>query len=97
MTMKSKEQDIFSMIGLLIVHFAQWSFHISFLELTIIFIMRLNKFNERSTLEGLKLVVKCFIKQAELNIEFVQSTIKGGVEYYQSIIIDKGLGTKKKK
>ncbi|KAH0938362.1 hypothetical protein HID58_005823, partial [Brassica napus] len=41
-------------------------------------LMRLNKFNERSTLEGLKMdmVVKRFIKQVELNIEFLHNTIK---------------------
>ncbi|KAF8084856.1 hypothetical protein N665_0696s0012 [Sinapis alba] len=34
--------------------------------------MRLKKFNERSTMEGLKRVVKRFIEQVEMNIEFVQ-------------------------
>ncbi|KAH0856485.1 hypothetical protein HID58_084746 [Brassica napus] len=65
-----QEQCIFSVIEHLAVHFAQWSFHMSFPELAIIPIMRLNKFDERTTLEGLKLVVKRFIKQGELNIEF---------------------------
>ncbi|KAL0725583.1 hypothetical protein Bca4012_040182 [Brassica carinata] len=48
----------------------QWSFHVSFPELATILIMRLKKFNERSTMEGLKRVVKRFIEQ--MNIEFVQ-------------------------
>ncbi|KAF3571651.1 hypothetical protein F2Q69_00061914 [Brassica cretica] len=67
-----QEQCIFSVIELLANHFAQWSFHISFPELATISIMRLKKFNERSTMEGLKRVVKRFIEQVELNIEFVQ-------------------------
>ncbi|KAH0866511.1 hypothetical protein HID58_083722 [Brassica napus] len=66
-----QEQCIFSVIEHLAVHFAQWSFHMSFPELAIIPIMRLNKFGERTTLEGLKLVVKRFIKQGELNIECI--------------------------
>ena len=65
-----QEQCIFSVIEHLAVHFSQWSFHMSFPELAIIPIMRLNKFGERTTLEELKLVVKRFIKQGELNIEF---------------------------
>lgn len=67
-----QEQCIFSVIELLATHFAQWSFHISFPELATISIMRLKKFNERSTMEGLKRVVKRFIEQVELNIEFVK-------------------------
>ncbi|CAN6904548.1 unnamed protein product [Brassica oleracea] len=67
-----QEQCIFFVIELLANHFAQWSFHISFPELATISIMRLKKFNERSTMEGLKRVVKRFIEQVELNIEFVQ-------------------------
>ncbi|RID65176.1 hypothetical protein BRARA_D00392 [Brassica rapa] len=35
-------------------------------------IMRLKKFNERSTIEGLKRVVKRFTEQVEMNIEYVQ-------------------------
>ncbi|KAL1218585.1 Protein REBELOTE [Cardamine amara subsp. amara] len=116
-----QEQCIFSVIELLAVHFAQWSFHISFPELATIPVMRLRKFNERSTMEGLKRVVKRFIEQVELNIEFVQrkrddaafspndqqsteaflqlekrNTNASYTQYYQSII-DKSLGTKKKK
>ena len=53
------------MIELLANHFAQWSFHISFPELATISIMRLKKFNERSTMEGLKRVVKRFIEQVK--------------------------------
>ncbi|CAH8360453.1 unnamed protein product [Eruca vesicaria subsp. sativa] len=67
-----QEQCIFSVIELLANHFAQWSFHISFPELATISIMRLKKFNESSTMEGLKRVVKRFIEQVEMNIEFVQ-------------------------
>ncbi|KAJ0246920.1 Noc2p family [Hirschfeldia incana] len=67
-----QEQCIFSVIELLATHFAQWSFHISFPELATISIMRLKKFNERSTMEGLKRMVKRFIEQVEMNIEFVK-------------------------
>lgn len=58
-----QEQCISSVIELLAVHFSQWSFHISFPELATIPVMRLKKFNERSTMEGLKRVVKRFIDQ----------------------------------
>ncbi|EOA23637.1 hypothetical protein CARUB_v10016835mg [Capsella rubella] len=67
-----QEQCIFSVIEVLAVHFAQWSFHISFPELATIPIMRLKYFYERSNMEGLKRVVKRFIEQVESNIEFVQ-------------------------
>ncbi|KAL0668848.1 hypothetical protein Bca4012_031552 [Brassica carinata] len=67
-----QEQCTFSVIELLAVHFAQWSFHISFPEVATIPIMRLKKFNESSTMEGLKRVVKRFIEQVEMNIEYVQ-------------------------
>lgn len=58
-----QERCIFSVIELLAGHFAQWSFHISLPELATIPIMRLKKFIERSTMEGLKRVVKRFIDQ----------------------------------
>jgi nucleolar complex protein 2 len=108
-------------IELLAVHFAQWSFHISFPDLATIPVMRLKKFHERSTMEGLKRVVKRFIEQVESNIEFVQrkrddvtfspndqqsadtfmqlekqNANAPYTQYYQSII-DKALGTNKKK
>nr|VDD09801.1 unnamed protein product [Brassica oleracea] len=67
-----QEQCTFSVIELLAVHFAQWSFHLSFPEVATIPIMRLKKFNESSTMEGLKRVVKRFIEQVEMNIEYVQ-------------------------
>ncbi|CAN8279446.1 unnamed protein product [Cochlearia groenlandica] len=66
------EQCIFSVIELLASHFAQWSFHISFPELATIPLMRLKKFIETTAMEGLKRVVKRFIEQVEMNIEFVQ-------------------------
>ncbi|CAA0386580.1 unnamed protein product [Arabidopsis thaliana] len=116
-----QEQCIFSVIELLAVHFAQWSFHISFPDLATIPVMRLKKFHERSTMEGLKRVVKRFIEQVESNIEFVQrkrddvtfspndqqsadtfmqlekqNANAPYTQYYQSII-DKALGTNKKK
>ncbi|CAL9246275.1 unnamed protein product [Arabidopsis halleri] len=116
-----QEQCVFSVIELLAVHFAQWSFHISFPDLATIPVMRLKKFHERSTMEGLKRVVKRFIEQVESNIEFVQrkrddvtfspndqqsadtfmqlekqNTNAPYTQYYHSII-DKALGTKKKK
>ncbi|WZZ89317.1 hypothetical protein YC2023_117896 [Brassica napus] len=67
---------ISSVIELLAVHFSQWSFHISFPELTLIPIVKLKKFKERSTMESLKRVVKRFIEQVELNIEFMQMKIE---------------------
>ncbi|XP_010557883.1 PREDICTED: nucleolar complex protein 2 homolog [Tarenaya hassleriana] len=71
-----QEQCISSVIGLLAVHFAQWSFHISFPELATIPVMALKKFIENTTAtpnEGTRRGVKRFIEHVEENIKFVQS------------------------
>ncbi|KAK2979475.1 hypothetical protein RJ640_001359 [Escallonia rubra] len=69
---KFQEECVISAIELLSVHFAQWSYHISFPELATIALIRLRKFYERTTIEGLRRVVKRLIDQVEQNVEFVQ-------------------------
>ncbi|CAF2266770.1 unnamed protein product [Brassica napus] len=49
-----------------------WNIKPQIPEVATIPIMRLKKFNERSTIEGLKRVVKRFTEQVEMNIEYVQ-------------------------
>lgn len=56
-----QEECVFSAIELLSVHFAQWSYHISFPELATIPLIRLRKFQEKSVVESLQRVVKRFI------------------------------------
>ncbi|XP_022006112.1 nucleolar complex protein 2 homolog isoform X2 [Helianthus annuus] len=66
------EQCVNSAIELLVVHFFQWSYHISFPELAVIPLIRLKKFYERSTAESLKRVVKRLMDMVEQNVEFAQ-------------------------
>ncbi|GAB4854910.1 hypothetical protein Ancab_023497 [Ancistrocladus abbreviatus] len=67
-----QEQCVFAAIELLSAHFEQWSYHISFPELATIPIIYLRKFQERSTVESLRNMVKHLIEQVEKNIDFVQ-------------------------
>ncbi|KAJ8760274.1 hypothetical protein K2173_011686 [Erythroxylum novogranatense] len=67
-----QEECVLSTVELLVAHFAQWSYHISFPELATIPLIRLRKFHETTTIEGLRRVVKRFIDQVEQNIEFVR-------------------------
>ncbi|XVF23676.1 hypothetical protein REPUB_Repub13aG0059900 [Reevesia pubescens] len=67
-----QEKCVFSVIELLAMHFAQWSYHITFPELATIPLIRLRKFHEATTIESFRRVVKRFIDQVEENIEFVQ-------------------------
>lgn len=67
-----QDECVFSAIELLAVHFAQWSYHISFPDLATIPLIYLRKFYETTTIEGLRRVVKRFIDQVEQNIEFVR-------------------------
>ncbi|XP_011018775.1 PREDICTED: nucleolar complex protein 2 homolog isoform X1 [Populus euphratica] len=67
-----QDECVFSAIELLAVHFAQWSYHISFPELATIPLIYLRKFHEMTTIESLRRVVKRFIDQVEQNIEFVR-------------------------
>ncbi|KAM0020229.1 putative nucleolar complex protein [Helianthus debilis subsp. tardiflorus] len=71
------EQCVNSAIELLVVHFFQWSYHISFPELAVIPLIRLKKFYERSTVESLKRVVKRLMDMVEQNVEFVQKKRDG--------------------
>ncbi|KAK6929223.1 Nucleolar complex protein 2 [Dillenia turbinata] len=64
-------------IELLSAHFAQWSYHISFPELATIPIINLKKFQEETSIESLRRVVKRLIDQVEQNINFVQEKRNG--------------------
>lgn len=59
-------------IELLSVHFAQWSFHISFPDMATIPLYWLRRFHENTAVESLRRVVKRFIDQVEQNVEYVQ-------------------------
>jgi nucleolar complex protein 2 len=63
-----QEECVSSAIELLSVHFAQWSYHISFPELATIPLIRLRKFHETTTVERFKRVVKRFIDQVQVLI-----------------------------
>ncbi|XP_022765342.1 nucleolar complex protein 2 homolog isoform X3 [Durio zibethinus] len=67
-----QEKCVSSVIELLAMHFAQWSYHITFPELATIPLIRLRKFHETTTIESFRRVVKQFIDKVEENIEFVQ-------------------------
>ncbi|KAL8166823.1 hypothetical protein V2J09_008322 [Rumex salicifolius] len=69
---KFQEECVLAAVELLSAHFNQWSYHISFPELANVSIVRLKKFHEKLTVEGLRAVVKRLIEQVEKNIEFVQ-------------------------
>ncbi|KAL6545337.1 hypothetical protein OROGR_009211 [Orobanche gracilis] len=61
-----------SAVEQLSLHFAQWSHHISFPDLTTIPLIRLRKIHEITTLESLRRTLKRFIDQVEQNVDFVQ-------------------------
>ncbi|KAJ7975103.1 nucleolar complex protein 2-like [Quillaja saponaria] len=69
---KFQEECVLSAIEQLSEHFLQWSYHISFPELATIPLIRLRKFYAITTIESFKRVVKKFIDQVVLNIQFVQ-------------------------
>ncbi|XWS07909.1 hypothetical protein CRYUN_Cryun41cG0032600 [Craigia yunnanensis] len=58
-----KEQCVSSVVEILAMHFAQWSYHITFPELATIPLIRLRKFHEMTTIENFRRVVKRFIDQ----------------------------------
>lgn len=58
-----QEACVSSAIELLSVHFAQWSYHISFPEVATIPLIHLRKFHEITTTERFRRVVKRFIDQ----------------------------------
>ncbi|KAJ1393878.1 Nucleolar complex protein 2 [Sesbania bispinosa] len=67
-----QEECVSSAIELLSEHFAQWSYHISFPELATAPLIHLKKLFERTSIESFKRVIKRFIDQVEMNIDFVQ-------------------------
>lgn len=71
-SLKFQEECVFSVIEMLSLHFAQWSYHISFPDLATIPLIRLRKFYEISTVESMRRTVKRLIDQVEQNVEFVQ-------------------------
>lgn len=56
-----QEECVSYALELLAVHFAQWSYHISFPELATIPLIRLRKFQEKTAVESFRRVVKRFI------------------------------------
>ncbi|KAJ1403608.1 Nucleolar complex protein 2 [Sesbania bispinosa] len=67
-----QEECVSSAIELLSEHFAQWSYHISFPELATAPLIHLKKLFERTSIESFRRVIKRFIDQVEMNIDFVQ-------------------------
>lgn len=66
------EECIHSAMQLLLAHFAQWSYHISFPEVATIPLILLRRFHENTALESLRRSVKRLIDQVEQNIVFIQ-------------------------
>ncbi|KAK7380755.1 hypothetical protein VNO78_33272 [Psophocarpus tetragonolobus] len=67
-----QEECVSSAIELLSEHFAQWSYHVSFPELATAPLIHLKKVFERTSNESAGRVIKRFIDQVEMNIDFVQ-------------------------
>ncbi|QCD93330.1 nucleolar complex protein 2 [Vigna unguiculata] len=67
-----QEECVLSAIELLSEHFAQWSYHISFPELATAPLIHLKKVFEKTSTESFRRVIKRFIDQVEINIDFVQ-------------------------
>jgi len=57
------EECIHSAMELLLAHFAQWSYHISFPEVATIPLILLKRFHEKTSLESLRRSVKRLIDQ----------------------------------
>ncbi|XP_014518009.1 nucleolar complex protein 2 homolog [Vigna radiata var. radiata] len=67
-----QEECVLSAIELLSEHFAQWSYHISFPELATAPLIHLKKVFEKISTENFRRVIKRFIDQVEMNIDYVQ-------------------------
>ncbi|CAJ1947778.1 unnamed protein product [Sphenostylis stenocarpa] len=67
-----QEECVSSAIELLSEHFAQWSYHISFPELATAPLIHLKKVVEKTSIESFRRIIKRFIDQVEMNIDFVQ-------------------------
>lgn len=61
-----QEECVFAAIELLSVHFAHWSYHISFPELATIPLIRIRKFLEKTTIESCRRVVKRFVDMVSI-------------------------------
>ncbi|KAK7266166.1 hypothetical protein RIF29_18808 [Crotalaria pallida] len=66
------DECISSAIELLSEHFAQWRYHISFPELATAPLIHLKKLYEITSIESFKRVIKRFIDQVEMNVDFVR-------------------------
>lgn len=66
------EECIHSAVQLLLVHFSQWSYHISFPEVATIPLILLKRLCESIKLESLKRSVKRLIDQVEKNVGFIE-------------------------
>ncbi|KAG9439500.1 hypothetical protein H6P81_019665 [Aristolochia fimbriata] len=61
-----------SAIEMLAVHFAQWSYHISFPEIATIPLIRLKQIQQNTTVERIRRSIQCLVDQVEQNVQFVQ-------------------------
>nr|XP_010906311.1 nucleolar complex protein 2 homolog isoform X2 [Elaeis guineensis] len=66
------EECVLSAVELLVAHFVQWSYHISFPEVATIPLILLKRFHEKTNVESLRRLVKRLIDQVEQNIAFIQ-------------------------
>lgn len=58
-----QQECIISAVELLSAHFAQWSYHITFPELSVIPLIRLKRFYSKTTVESHRHIVKRLIEQ----------------------------------
>ncbi|KAG1348033.1 nucleolar complex protein 2 [Cocos nucifera] len=66
------EECVLSAVELLVAHFVQWSYHISFPEVATIPLILLKRFHEKTNVQSLHRLVKRLIDQVEQNIAFIQ-------------------------
>ncbi|CAL4890771.1 unnamed protein product [Urochloa decumbens] len=67
-----QEECVLSAIQVLSVHFAQWSYHVSFPEVATIPLILLKRLHEQTTIESLHRPIKRLIDQVNENKEFIE-------------------------
>ncbi|CAN6339096.1 unnamed protein product [Urochloa humidicola] len=67
-----QEECVLSAIQVLSVHFAQWSYHVSFPEVATIPLILLKRLHEQTTIEALHRPLKRLIDQVNENKEFIE-------------------------
>jgi len=67
-----QEECILSAIQILSAHFAQWSYHVSFLEVATIPLVLLKRLHEQTTVESLRRPIKRLIDQVTENKDFIE-------------------------